>query len=48
METTSWRWWRVAGYAGIGFVVVFIRALIIQRTSPYVGDPIDEIRHPQD
>ena len=41
---TRWRWWRVAGYAGIGFVVLFIPALIIQRTSPYIGDPIDEIR----
>jgi hypothetical protein len=44
MKTNPWRWWRVAGYAGIGFVVVFIPALIIQRTSPYVGDSIDEIR----
>ncbi len=41
---TPWRWRRVAGYAGIGFVVLFIPALIIQRTSPYTGAPIDEIR----
>lgn len=39
---TPWRWRRVAGYAGIGFVVLFIPALIIQRTSPYTGAPIDE------
>jgi hypothetical protein len=28
----------------MGFVAVFIPALIIQRTSPYIEDPIDEIR----
>ena len=39
-----WTEWRIPGYSGIGFLVVFIPALIIQRTSPYIGDPIDEIR----
>jgi len=42
--TAEWKWWKVAGIAGVLTVIVFVASFILFGTPPGLDDPAGDIR----